>query len=306
MASTETVSRASPFLSPLQGNIFENVLRRGRRQSRRPQTFFPGQTFVDPSQATRSGLRQMSRTARGGSPEINAALGNVTDTLGGQFVGGGPGAETLNQVGRGDFLQPGTNPFLRDTFDQSIAPAIRENVNSQMQGAGAFGSAANTRVLADSLGDAANQFFGENFARERGLQMNALGTQQQAFNQERQRQLGAAAAAPGLFQSRFAPAERLLGVGEAREDISSLPLQEQIQRHNFGQAEPGNRLRELLGIASGTPTGTNTTTTSPLFRNRATGALGGALVGGALGRGLFPGGGTIPGLVGGGLLGAFL
>ena len=135
-----------------------------------------------------------------------------------------------------------------------------------------------------------------------------------------QAQLGQAAlaqAAPSIYGQQFLPSQTLGQVGAQQEAIAAQPLQEQLARFQFGQQLPYQQLQGYLSSVYGSPMGSygTQTTQQPLYQNRTTGALGGALAGGlggyALGQAFPAIGGTLGssyaapliGAVGGGLLG---
>ena len=112
----------------------------------------------------------------------------------------------------------------------------------------------------------------------------------------------AAALAPQMAQADYADAERLAGVGAAEEDYRQMKLEDEINRFNFMQNEPWDRLGRYSAFVQGGNWGG--TTTQPVYRNRAAGAMGGALGGAALGS-MFGGYGAPIGAGIGGLLGLF-
>ncbi len=106
--------------------------------------------------------------------------------------GGGSNAagDALNSTLRGDFLSPGSNPFLRDTIDLALQPINRNqereervdratftNAGQRIQGNSAF---TNERMRDIESGDRmagliSSQIAGENLRNERANQMNAIG-----------------------------------------------------------------------------------------------------------------------------------
>jgi hypothetical protein len=82
------------------------------------------------------------------------------------------GRDVLGQTLRGDFMLPGSNPFLQGTFDRG-ADAIQQRMDSQFSGGGRNLGASKPGVQED-LSSFANQLFGGNYQAERGRQDNAL------------------------------------------------------------------------------------------------------------------------------------
>jgi hypothetical protein len=106
-----------------------------------------------------------------------------------------------------------------------------------------------------------------------------------------QAQLGQAAlaqAAPSIYGQQFLPSQALSQVGAQQEAIAAQPLQEQMARYQFEQQLPYQQLQGYLSSVYGSPMGGygTQTTQQPMYQNRTTNALTGAVAGGALGYGL--------------------
>jgi hypothetical protein len=134
--------------------------------------------------------------ASGESTLLNQILSSLT--------GPNPLASTsrdvLQQTLAGDFLRPGTNPFLQASIEAAQRPVIEafnENVLPQLrsaftqagqtiqgEGSSPFGKALvqSGRDFTRTLGDISTRLTSENFARERALQQGAVG-QAAAFSQ---------------------------------------------------------------------------------------------------------------------------
>jgi hypothetical protein len=205
------------------------------------------------------------------SPETLQALNLQAD----QARSGGVGApQQLAQTLGGDYLYGGPG------FDAAMGAAqrtITPMVQGQFEKAGRFGGGLAKEAETSALADA--------FA---GL-----------YGQERQRQMQAAAMAPSVGYSDIAA---LSQVGGQREMFEQQMLQDQLNRWNFEQQSPYNRLAAQSQIIQGGFPGGSVT--DPINRNRGAGALGGALSGAAMGTSIMPGWGTAIGAIGGGIMGA--
>ena len=234
--------------------------------------FFPGQTFVSPTQATSDALAQQEAIARQQSPVLQqaqqafgSALGQVGQTAAGGFLNANPYQSQM--------MQAATRP-LEQAFSQQVLPGI----SSLFSKSGRLGSGAMERALGTAtegygraLGDITANIAGTQYQQERGLQQQA--------------QLGQAAlaqAAPSIYGQQLLPSQLLGEVGAQREAILSQPLQEQMARFQFGQQLPYQQLQGFLSSVYGSPMGGFGTQTqqTPLSTNRTVGALGGALAGG--------------------------
>lgn len=174
-----------------------------------------------------------------------------------QMAQNSPTAGLLDATMRGDYLYGG------DGFNaayNAAANKIMPQVNSSFARAGRTGSGLAQTAMAGALGDA---FAGQ-------------------YGQERNNQMQAMAMAP---QVRYADMDRLAQVGNMREGL-------QREYANEGW----DRLGKYNSLIQGNYGGTSTSS-QPVYRNRAAGALGGASAGFALG--------SVPGAALGGLLGYF-
>jgi hypothetical protein len=244
-------------LSPTQAPFVEYGLGEAQRlyQSATP-SFFPAQTFVGPSQQTQSGLAAMQNRALEGNPLVPAAQQQYLSTIEGDMLGA-------------------TNPYFQQRFQTAADAATQKyfdamnQINSQASMAGRYGSGAMgqlqdraTGQFTKSLSDTAGALAFDNFARER------------------QNQLMAAQQAPMLAQQDYADIGQLLQTGQIAEGYQQQALQDAINRFDFQQNIPQQRLQNFLSAAYGAPLGGRTTAQVP--RGGIQGLLGGALAGGAL------------------------
>ena len=211
-------------------------LEEGKRlyESQTP-SFFPGQTYVSPSEQTQQALQMAQERAMAGSPLTGAAQ-----------------AETLATIqGRG------VNPFLAGALEQTNRLAGEQynrniqNLQSSAASAGRYGSSA----MGQQAGTA-QDIFARALAEQGG---------QLAYNSaeaERARQMAAVGAAPQMAQADYADIQRLLSVGGAREAQSAAQLQDAMNRFNFEQNLPQMKLSQYANLYSTAPQGSTTTQTA--------------------------------------------
>lgn len=237
--TVETRVSSQPF--PAQKQAFERGFERAEDQFGTPIEFFPGSTVVPFAPQQEEALGLAEDLFRQGNPLLGAA------------------EDTILQTARGDFLNR-ENPAFQALSDR-ITGDITNRVNSQFTGSGRRGSSANQETLTRGIGDALAPLAFQNFAQERANQLNA------------------AQIAPGLSAQRFADIDRLSGIGAARQGQAGAELQDLINRFNFQQQEPRNRLQEFLRLIGGGSAGTTSTSSRPVFENRAATNLGLASLG---------------------------
>ena len=244
-------------------------------------TFFPGSTVTPFAPETEEALGLITERARAGSPLVSGAQEQALQTIQGRgvnpFLGGAVAA---------------ANAPLFERFSQETLPGIR----SSFAGIGRSGSGAEEGALQRAIAS-----FGRGTAEQ--ASKLAFGSAEA----EAARQQAALQFAPGLAAQDFAGAERLAGVGGARESQSTAQLQEQIDRFNFGQNIEQARINDLISQLTGATGGFGSVSRiTPQARppGRLQTAIGGGLSGAAAGSSFGPQGAGIGAALGalGGLL----
>ena len=238
---------------------------------RQQPSFFPGQTYVNPSQASQEALAAQEQIARSASPSLAVgqgaflqSAGGLSQTAGGGFLQGNPYQQAM--------MQAATRP-LQQAFSEQVLPGI----SSLYSKSGRLGSGSMERALGQvsesygrALGDVTSNLAGTQFQAERQLQQQA--------------QMGLAnlaQAAPSIYGQQFLPSQQLAQVGAQQEAIASQPLQEEMTRYAYEQRLPYEQLSGYLSSVYGSPLGSYGTQAQQLPQtNRTVGALGGALAGG--------------------------
>lgn len=268
-------------------------------QSSNP-SFYPGSTVTPFSSATTQGqgliqglaasdklpgqaAQQVGATASGGyQADPQSWINGLTNP---NMNASNPNANASNPN-----LGQDPNAYIGAVTDAATRAAT-SGVHSQYAGAGRTGDspiaqAAIARGIADSVAPlqfnsaeaaqqrnftsgenlASRQFTsGENLAQRQftGGQ-NAVSQGMSAYDAERQRQLQAAGMAPATDAAQYAPAQQLENVGAQQEQKSGQTLQDQIDRFNFDQNLPQQKLADYMNIVggqnwgqSGTTNGTN-------------------------------------------------
>jgi hypothetical protein len=200
-------------------------------------TYFPGQTYVDPSMQTTSAIDLATKRAMAGSPLTSGAIAQQTGTIGGSYLGANPYLAAA--------LKPGQEAATT-AYEQAISGA-----RSNLAGAGRYGSGAQVQLeslagknLANALANQAGQAAYQNYATERGLQQQS------------------ALAAPQLAQSEYADINQLLQAGQLGEQYKQAALESDIERYNFEQQKPYEKLSAYLGSVYGAPVPMTTTGSS--------------------------------------------
>ena len=172
------------------------------------------------------------QTTVGFSPESEMALSGIRD----QAITGSPFIKGVQDVVMQNLM--GTNPLQAAAF----RPVV-EQVQSQAAKAGRYGSGYQQAALGQALAPYAYQ------------------AQQAAIQQ-----------APGARQFGMADLETLMRVGGAREAQSQAELAADIERFQFEQNRPQQKLRDYMATVAGGTVGSEQIT--PQFRNPTADFLG--------------------------------
>lgn len=215
------------------------------------------------------------------APQTEAALSGIEQraTQGSPLTQAGQGY--TQDVLSGKYLDKG-NPYLDATYKRA-ADQSYNTLTSQFARSGRNVEAA-APLQAEMLTDLATKIYGG------------------AYESERDRQQGVLPYVSPLAEADYRDLAALQGVGGQVEDLSGRYMEDAARRYDFEQNRPGANLDSYLQRIGGNM---GTTTSTPIYRNRTAGAMGGALAGAQLGSQIYPGWGTAIGAIGGGLLGAY-
>jgi len=204
-------------------------------QSGLPQ-YYPGQTYVSPSAQTQAALQAQQTRALQGNPLLPAAQQQQQDVISGAYLQNNP---YFNQALAG----------AAQGAQQNYYDAIRQAQSTASQ-AGRYGSGASADIqnraaqtMSNTLANKYGELAYQNYATERGAQNAA------ALN------------APTLAAADYADISQLGKVGQQMEDYQQQALQADIDRFNFEQNLPQNKLNQFLTQVYGAPAGTTSTTT---------------------------------------------
>lgn len=214
---------------------------------------------------TLAGLNAITNRAIAGSPVTASASQNLYNTL------------------RGDYLNPESNPFLSSTYNQAARDITRNYLQSivpQLSAAanraGAFGGSSDVlmrgeamRGLGESLSRTATDLYSQNYANERANQLKAM-----MF-------------APTMAAQDYEDFNKLLGVGDVRNQYQQALLDElygnwqQQSQYPYTQLD---KLGQYLNAAIGN-SGTSSSTSSQTLpqASLASRIMGGATSGAGLG-----------------------
>jgi hypothetical protein len=226
-----TTSGIDPSIKP----YVEYGLEEAKRQYQTPgAAFFPGQTYVSPSEATQTALQAAQTRAMSGSPIQQAAQQEYLSTVQGR----------------------GVNPFLEGALAGTTRQAQEaytrgvQGIQSNAASAGRYGSSA----MGQQVGQA-QDIFGRNLAE------NAGQLAYQSAEAERGRQMAAVQGAPAYAQADYMDIQKLLTAGQGQESYQQKALQDAINRYNYEQTLPQQKLQQFTNLFTSVPSGGTSTTT---------------------------------------------
>ena len=216
----------------------ENVVKEGQKlyEEGAPE-YYGGQTYLDPNSQQQQAINQMTANANVNNPMLQ----NATNLN--------------NQMIQGDFLQ--NNPNFNAVMDTAGRKATdlyntaTQGTMSDVSQAGRYGSnahanlqAGNAGKLAQSLSDTAGQYAYQNYANERGNQINAMQNAGQ------------------IAQNQNIGANNLMNAGNLQAGFDQTALNSDIARHDYGQNAQQQHLSNYTNAVWGAPGGSTSTTSN--------------------------------------------
>lgn len=250
------VQQIDPTVAP----YVDYGLRTAKTYFENPQTYFPeyypGQTYVSPSQSTEAARLALQNRAMQGSALKPAATEQQLKTIGGDYLAAG-------------------NPYLASALQPGFTQATNaynQAVNQALSGAsraGRYGSGAMNTALTSA---------GQTLATGLAGQAGQLGYQ--AYENERARQQAAAQMYPQMAAADYADIGQLAQAGQIQESYEQQRLQDALNRYNYTQNIPQQNLQQYMGYVYGAPMGQ--VQSSQVYRNPMSGVLGGGMLGASI------------------------
>ena len=242
-------------------SVFGGNVGAGGQYSGIPTQTYSGMAQLSPQQDYLSGLQ---------SSIANQSLNAIQDQFGGMGrTGTSPGAQAAAQTAFTQAYAPIASQLGESERNRQLG--MQQDALARAQGANQF----QTQSMMGMQGD--------QFRRQQAADMMNAQAMQAANQFGQQQQLQAAGQLPAMQGAADARAmqgaQGLAGVGGAYEDLQGRMLQEDLQRYQYEQMSPYNRLAQYAGIVSPIASGfpiTQQAAEQPRY-NALTGALGGGL-----------------------------
>jgi hypothetical protein len=226
-----TTSKTSSELDPTVRPFVEYGLQEAKTLYGTPgPSYYPGATYVGPSTQTTESLKAAEAAAKAGSPLTGAAMGQQYDVLTGKYLAPNPYFEAA--------MRPAVTSATT-AYNDAIKGAFSTSSLAGRYGSGAMADLTGraNKTLADTLAGKAGELAYTNYANERARQESAAGL------------------APSLQASKYADIQQLANVGKTSEGYQQTALQSAIDRYNYEQNLPYQKLSAYLGAAYGSPMG---------------------------------------------------
>lgn len=218
MGGGSDTQTSTPWSSQIP--YLQDIFSRSQGLADTPMNFFPTSTVAG-RQAGNIEANQLSLDrGRRGFETLSAAEGNIQSTL------------------AGDFLSPGSNPFLEDTASQAMR-RFQEPVGSMKAMLDSKFAGRGRRMTDPGAMQAASKLDERIFQGNTDLLTNIYGGN---YQQERGRQMQASQLAPAMAGAFQQEVGGLRGAGQDDQNYAQAQLNSLIERFNFGQQEPESRL----------------------------------------------------------------
>ena len=232
-------------------------------QNLTPQTFYPNQTYAEPSDTLIQAEQLGTQQALGGQTDIaNALVPGFTSLM------QDPSARFANPMFQ-NALRAGLNP-IEESTQRLISQATQDLVETGNLGS-TRGDVLKRNILKDMLtkqSDVASKLYGDVYG-------DALKSQAVAMQN-----------IPTIMSGLQAPAQSLQDIGNIRTLRAQLPIDEAMQRYSFNQNANLANLQNYANLI-GSPIPGTQTTTQPGARSNPLlgllGAAGGFMIGGPSG-----------------------
>ena len=199
--------------------------------------YYGGQTYLNPNAQQQSAINMMTANANVNNPMLQNATNLNNQMIQGDFLQNNPNFDAvMNTAGR----------KATDAYNNAMT-----NTNSQASMSGRYGSDAHSRMasnnssnLAQSLSDTAGQYSYQNYANERGNQINAMNN------------------AGAIAGNQNIGAQQLMNAGNMQAGFDQTALNADIARHDYGQNAQQQHLSNYTNAVWGAPGGSTSTTSS--------------------------------------------
>jgi hypothetical protein len=211
---------------------------------------FRGSTVVPYAKQTTQAQGLDEATANAATPAVNDYWNRASS------LANDGGLNSLQQLSL-DQLKPmaagemlSGNPYTEDIINQN-ARDMGNAINLSASGAGRYGSGVHQDQLSRNIGDMASTARFNNYNTERGYMQDAIGSQFNAGQQQRDNVAGGASILQNALGLRQAPSQMLRGVGAELEDLYGRNINDRLRIFQEEQNKPWEMLARANAIGAG-------------------------------------------------------
>ena len=197
--------------------------------------YYAKQTYLDPNSQQQQAINMMTANANVNAPMLQNATNLNNQMIQGDFLQNNPNFDAvMNTAGRKatDLYNTATQGTMSDV---SQAGRYGSDAHARLQ-------AGNAGKLAQSLSDTAGQYAYQNYANERGNQINAMNN------------------AGAIAGNQNIGAQNLMTAGNAQAGFDQSALDASIARHDYGQNAQQQHLANYTNAVWGAPGGSTSST----------------------------------------------
>jgi hypothetical protein len=218
-----------------------------------PYQAYNGPRVADFSNDQLTGFDMVRQQAAAGNP----LMGQANDYIAKQLSGGSAYTPGTNQYA-------GANPYLGQMIDSAQGDVTRAynnvtapGISSAFSSGGAYGGSAHAQAVAESqrqlaneLGDVSTTLRNQDYTRQAALAESALDRQGNAWAMNRNQELAALGAIPGLNEARYDDARALMNIGQQQQNLWQSVYDQGHQDFTEGRDWQANRLGLLTNALS--------------------------------------------------------
>jgi len=199
--------------------------------------YYGGQTYLDANAQQQGAINQLTANANVNNPMLQNSTNLNNSMIQGNYLQNNPNFDAvMNTAGR----------KATDLYNNAT-----QSMMGDVSNAGRYGSNAHARLasnnssnLAQSLADTAGQYAYQNYANERGNQINAMNN------------------AGAIANNQNIGAQNLMNAGNAQAGFDQTALNADIARHDYGQNAQQQHLGNYTNAVWGAPGGSTSTTSN--------------------------------------------
>lgn len=261
---------------------YERTYRAGEAAMQNPAEFYQGSTLAPLNSNITNSQDWMLNYGNQADQLLKSGTNLAGDVIRGDYLDPNYGAGSTNMTNTmsGKFLNPNSNPYLRQNVNQAVGDVISQfnetalpNIRGESMMAGQFGGSrqgiAEGKAYDSAMKNAmrtANEMYGANYNTERDRQMQATGQFSSDYQQGIGNMLNTLGGLGNLTQAAMLPGQIQGNVGAEQYDYAQAGVDEDVARWDYEQAQAWNNIQNMAALLNG-GSFANTSSTTPRQSN---------------------------------------